>query len=100
MAYNPQHYDGGNLAWWRLDLEAMLPMLEEFARREGKIAILREPSAQHFPGGQYDAKRNVMISDRRGCCTQLSPHEAYDNVNWSVAPTYVSLCLMLAFRRR
>ena len=49
--YNPQHYED-NLAWWAYDLELMLPILETFAKRAGKVAILREPPAQHFAGGQ------------------------------------------------
>ena len=81
MAYNIQHYEG-ILDWWKLDLEGFLPALEEFAQRDGKVAILRETSAQHFPGGQYDGERNEMVSERRGCCVQLSEGEAYNNVNW------------------
>jgi hypothetical protein len=52
VAYNPQHYNGVT-AWWESDLRALLPQLQRFAQARGKVAILAEPFAAHFPHGSY-----------------------------------------------
>ena len=81
IAYNPQHY-AGSLAWWRFDLEIMLPMLASFARQPGKLAVIREPAAQHFAGGAFEPKYALYASETRGCCVPLSPAEAHSNFNY------------------
>jgi hypothetical protein len=86
VGYNPQHYEQ-DLNWWKLDLEHMLPLLEAFTSTPGKVAILREPPAQHFVGGEYSHMRRSFVSDRSGCCVPLRGREAYDNFNWRATIT-------------
>lgn len=81
VAYNPQHYEG-SLAWWRHDLEIMMPLLVAFASQPGKLAVVREPPAQHFAGGSYDPSTAGFVSPARGCCRQLTHQEAYSNFNY------------------
>jgi hypothetical protein len=81
IAYNPQHYEG-LLDWWRYDLRQLLPPLEHFAQQPGKLAIIREPPAQHFERGQYMTGRRQWVSPERGCCTPVPADLAHANYNW------------------
>ena len=63
----------------------MLPQLARFASRAGKVAILREPPAQHFERGEYNVARAGWTSATRGCCKRISGRAAYDNFNWRAA---------------
>lgn len=84
VGYNPQHYEGLE-NWWELDLKMMLPILSKWAETPGKVAIVREPPAQHFAGGAFsrDGHGSVQfISGYLGCCPEISATKAYDNYNW------------------
>ena len=81
VGYNPQHYES-SLAWWRHDLSVLIPMLAEFARQPGKLAIVREPPAQHFAGGVYELASARFVSATRGCCQRLNAADAYRNFNY------------------
>ncbi len=80
VGYNPQHYETLD-DWWRLDLATMLPLLQEFATRPGKLAVLREPAAQHFAGGEYRAHALSFVSSTKGCCNPIST-DSPSNYNW------------------
>lgn len=95
VGYNPQHYEG-RLDWWRHDLEAMLPLLEAFGRRHGKLAVVREPPAQHFAGGSYDPGAKAFVSSAQGCCRPVSPERAFHNYNWHATQTLRELVSQLA----
>ena len=87
LSDNPQHYEG-RLDWWRYDLESMLPILREWvAGAAGRVAIVREPPAQHFEGGAFVPGQRQFVSPTRGCCRRLSAAEAFgdDNVNYAAA---------------
>lgn len=60
----------------------MMPILAEWARQPGKVAIVREPPAQHFPGGAYNPAGSTFVTPYLGCCPQLSDAAAFDNFNW------------------
>ena len=81
VGYNPQHYEG-QLDWWRYDLEIMLPLLQAYAQQPGKLAVIREPPAQHFVGGAYDPQVKSFVSATRGCCVPVSPSTSHNNYNW------------------
>ena len=95
VGYNPQHYEG-RLDWWRHDLEAMLPLLEAFGRRRGKLAVVREPPAQHFSGGSYDPRVKAFVSATQGCCRPVPPERAYRNYNWHATQALHELAAKLA----
>lgn len=73
------------MAWWRFDLVHLLPRLEAFARLEGKLAIVREPPAQHFAGGAYNRSQSSYVSAERGCCQPLHEPDAHNNYNWEAS---------------
>lgn len=83
VAYNPQHYEG-SLDWWRLDLQHILPALQKFALdgAPNKVAVMREPAAQHFPGGHFVPSKRRWVSAASGCCEPLNERDAHDNFNW------------------
>ena len=71
VSYNAQYCFRHSPALWSSDLRALLPILERFARRAGKIAMMREPSAQHFPdGGSYNASRHASRDVNEPCTCQ------------------------------
>ena len=86
VAYNPQHYDQ-NLDWWRYDLEQYLPVLSQWVQEAPtrRLAMVREPPAQHFMGGAFNHSQLKWISQTQGCCVPLTESEAYGNLNWHAA---------------
>ena len=66
-------------------MAAVAAQLAEFGSRPGKVAILREPPAQHYERGAYSVARAGWTSATRGCCKRISQREAYDNYNWRAA---------------
>ena len=39
----------------------------------GKLAVVREPPAQHFVGGEFTPKLRTCVQEGRGCCTAVAP---------------------------
>lgn len=74
--------DESLLDWWRYDLSLIVPMLAEFSRAPGKLAVIREPPAQHFAGGTYIPGRAGYVSEKSGCCMPLDAKDAYSNLNY------------------
>ena len=108
VGYNPQFAFRHSEELWANNLRAMLPMLERFARRPGKgksappleapgpsqshirisdlsvgaveaVALLREPAAQHFPGGgSYNASRHRSSSLDEACICEAAADASLD----------------------
>lgn len=79
IGYNPQYCFRHSPDLWSSNLRAMLPLLERFARRPGKLALLREPAAQHFSdGGSFNASQHQQ-GRRPGQLCACQPTENADD---------------------
>jgi hypothetical protein len=83
VAYEPTHY-AMNLGWWTQDLSILLPILEAYARQTGKLAIVREPFAQHFPGtGSFKSAATAgNATPSRACCQAMDHLTTFNNFNF------------------
>jgi len=74
VGYNPQFCFRHSPRLWSSNLRAMLPLLERFARRPGKLAFLREPPAEHFAddGGSFNASHHRSRTIDEPCVCQPS----------------------------
>jgi hypothetical protein len=75
VAYNSQHFRQRKHLW-QSDHEQVAARLHEWARAPGKVALLREPAAQHFFHGDYKAAGDERQIDR---CLPYDPrNEPHD----------------------